>query len=523
MATSHPVLLKIDGTDYQVLKVDGHEQFSRPWSMDVEIVSRDKGVTLEKLRKDAAVLSLRAPVDEKSYRTAAFRGMVASVRQIEAAVDGTTYWSRYVVTLVANLWKLSLTRHTRIFMEKTIQEIVEEVLKDSGFSASHYEFKSSKGPKREFVVQYQETDLDFIHRWLEHEGIGYYFQETDDADRLIFFDATAGYVPVPGSNKVEYQHSKATHDDASAPGGEETWGQQYVFAFSTSLNAVQAKVLLKDYNWRKPSEEMKAEHDVVKDGLGFVYIYADHFKDTGEGKTLAKARAEEIKCRQKVCEGGGTHKSFRPGHTFKLEKYPTADVNGEYLLTAVKHAISQSVEGPWSAGHAGTRYRNGFTCIPSAETFRPERRTEWPSIHGFMHGKIDAGGSGQYAEIDDMGRYKVILPFDTSGKSGGKASRYVRMMQPYSGGGMGMHFPLHKGTEVVLGFVDGDPDRPIILGSIPNPETASPVTGSNQTQCKIHTGGGNSMTIEDTDGSQRILMHSPTEDTYVSLGAPPPK
>jgi type VI secretion system secreted protein VgrG len=139
-----------------------------------------------------------------------------------------------------------------------------------------------------------------------------------------------------------------------------------------------------------------------------------------------------------------------------------------------------------------------------------------------MSAKIDASGSGQYAEIDDMGRYKVKLPLDLSDKKDGKASRYVRMMQPYAGGGMGMHFPLHKGTEVALMFLDGDPDRPIIAGAIPNPDTASPVAGSNQTQCKIHTGGGNTITIEDQDGAQRMVMFSPTSNTIMTMGAPPP-
>jgi type VI secretion system secreted protein VgrG len=228
-------------------------------------------------------------------------------------------------------------------------------------------------------------------------------------------------------------------------------------------------------------------------------------------------RAEEIKCRERLYTGAGDHKAFRAGSTFQLSDHPRADFNAEYLLTEVRHHLDQVLGLPWASA-TGTTYRNQFVAIPKSQTFRPERKTEWPSIHGFMHAKIDAGGSGQTAEIDDQGRYKVLLPFDLSGKSGGKASRYVRMMQPYAGGGMGMHFPLHKGTEVLLGFLDGDPDRPIILGAVPNPETGSPVTGKNQSQCKIHTGGGNSLTIEDTDGTQSMKMHTPAGNTSISIG-----
>jgi len=176
-------------------------------------------------------------------------------------------------------------------------------------------------------------------------------------------------------------------------------------------------------------------------------------------------------------------------------------------------------QGTAAGGKGGSmNYKNTFDCIPADVVFRPLRRTEWPSIHGFVNATIDGAGSNQYAEIDDHGRYKVKLPFDLSDKKDGKASRYIRMMQPYAGGGMGMHFPLHKGTEVALGFVDGDPDRPIILGALVNPETASPVSGANQTQSKIHTGGGNSFTIEDTAGTQSMVMHTPSGNTSISIG-----
>jgi type VI secretion system secreted protein VgrG len=136
-----------------------------------------------------------------------------------------------------------------------------------------------------------------------------------------------------------------------------------------------------------------------------------------------------------------------------------------------------------------------------------------------LNAVVDAGGDGKYAEIDDQGRYKVKLPFDCSDKKDGKASRWIRMAQPYAGANMGMHFPLHKGTEVLLTFIDGDPDRPIISSAVPNPATGSPVRGANQTQSAIHTGGGIRMVFEDNDGSQRLHMSTPTQTTFFQIGA----
>jgi type VI secretion system secreted protein VgrG len=165
-------------------------------------------------------------------------------------------------------------------------------------------------------------------------------------------------------------------------------------------------------------------------------------------------------------------------------------------------------------------YRNEFRAIKADVVFRPERRTPKPRIVGSINARIDAAGAGDYAEIDDQGRYKVQLPFDISGRKDAKASRYLRMAQPYAGADMGMHFPLHKGTEVILTHVDGDPDRPIIAAAVPNAETTGPVTGGNQTQCAIKTGGGNQIVIEDSDGNQRIKMSTPHGGTVLQLGSP---
>jgi type VI secretion system secreted protein VgrG len=137
-----------------------------------------------------------------------------------------------------------------------------------------------------------------------------------------------------------------------------------------------------------------------------------------------------------------------------------------------------------------------------------------------MNAKIDAAGSGHYAELDAQGRYKVTLPLDTSGRSGGKATTWLRMAQPYGGTDHGMHFPLHKGTEVLLTCIDGDPDRPIIQAAVPNPETPSLVSENNPTQCCITTGGQNRIHMEDMKGGERILMHSPKSNTWLRMGTP---
>ena len=177
-------------------------------------------------------------------------------------------------------------------------------------------------------------------------------------------------------------------------------------------------------------------------------------------------------------------------------------------------------------GEKKLTYANRFIAIPSNVQFRPERTTPKSKFFGTMNATVDAAGDGQHAETDDQGRYKIILPFDQSGNKDGKASRWVRMAQPYSGfnasdgikGPSGMHFPLHKGTEVLLTFVDGDPDRPIISGSIPNPQTISPVTQENQTRSVIRDNYGNEIVMDATPGDEHIRLYSPHHKSGIVLG-----
>ena len=217
---------------------------------------------------------------------------------------------------------------------------------------------------------------------------------------------------------------------------------------------------------------------------------------------------------------------------FDLEDHYRQDYNQQYLTMALEHRGSQAAYLVAGLGRALTaseqtpHYENSFQAIPARVQFRAEHRTPKARIHGTLSAKIDAAGTGKYAELDEQGRYKVILPFDLSGRKDGKASSFLRMAQPYTGSDHGMHFPLHKGAEAILTFIDGDPDRPIIAGAAPNPDNPSQVKAENETKNMITTGGQNKIHLEDQEGSQRILMQTPTSNTWVRLGAtndPPPE
>ncbi|HSN98231.1 MAG TPA: type VI secretion system tip protein VgrG, partial [Candidatus Nanopelagicales bacterium] len=233
---------------------------------------------------------------------------------------------------------------------------------------------------------------------------------------------------------------------------------------------------------------------------------------------IATIRAERIQCERRTYTARTDCSRFRVGHRFELENHHDASHDGQYLITGVEHRVGYPVRSVGALAAAGTnmaplvhseaedlgdapqRYLARFEAIPYGVPFRPERRTPWPRIHGIMHGHVDADTAGDYAQIDGHGRYKVKLPFDSSGRKGTKASRWMRLAQPYAGAGYGSHFPLHKGTEVLIAHIDGDPDRPIIVGAVPNPQTASPSTAANATQSVVQTASGIRMEMEDLQG-----------------------
>ncbi|MBI2901427.1 MAG: type VI secretion system tip protein VgrG [Planctomycetes bacterium] len=471
--------------------VVGEERLSHPYRFHLDLVSTRPDMDAAELMRAPARLAMKEGVDlvdrRRGIRTRVTHGTVASFEQRESAAG----WVVYRATLVPRLWRLSLAVHSRIFVDKTIPEIVEEVLRENGLTEEDREFRLSGAyGKKEYVVQHRETDLAFVSRWLEHEGIFYFFRQEEERERVVFADSPEGY---EGGEELPYRPMA----------GEEDWfrpGRVREIACRTSL--LPREVVLREYNWRTPSAGLEVRETVSEEGAGTVYEYGEHYKDVEEGRRLARIRAEERRCRGRMFAGRSDAKGLRAGRVFRLTGHYRFDER--YVVVEVRHDATQSL-ALGSPAAPVARYGNEFTAIPAEEAFRPERRTPWPKGETW-NARIDAAGDGEYAELDGEGRYKVQLPLDASGRGGGTASRWVRKMEPYGGAGYGIHFPLHKGTEVVLTHVNGDVDRPVIAGAATNPETRSPVVDENQTQSVIRTAGRNEIRIEDVKGAEVIRV-----------------
>ena len=495
----------LDPNTFGVVHFEGSEGLSQCYRFDISLVSNDFEIDLNKVLQNPAVFTII-----RNEGNIPFHGILAEFEQ-QHAVKGYAF---YRAMLVPKLWWLNLTYHNQIFLDMNVPDILAAVLQDGGLTPSKdFDIRLQKQySPLEYVCQYRESHYAFVSRWMEREGLYYFFEQTDDGEKMVITDSSVAHTPMPQGKTLYY----------SPPSGLETLHTEEIIRnLVCRQRMLPQKVMLRDYNYRTPSLEIKGDADVLEDGRGEIYMYGDHFGTAEEGKRLAKIRAEEMLCRKELFIGESGIPYLRPGYVFDLEdhyrhgynqKYLTADIHHRggqagFFISGLKEILAEREQQPY--------YANTFTTIPADVQFRPERITEKARFYGSLNAKVDAAGSGQYAELDNQGRYKIILPFDLSGRKDGKASAFLRMAQPYAGTDHGMHFPLHKGTEVLLTFIDGDPDRPIISAAVPNPGTPSMVASGNATMAGIKTASGNKISFQDMEGDRRIIISAAGDQSQI--------
>lgn len=483
---------------FGVVKFTGMEGLSKPYEFEILVASERLDIPLEEVIKHTA----RLIIHREKGDDAIFQGLPMEFEQLHA-VDNLGF---YQIRLAPKLQRLSLIRNNQVILGQSLPDFIAAVLKDGGLTTMDFEFRlQSSYPTREFICQYGESHLDFISRWLEREGIYYFFEQGKGSEKVIFTDTAIGHRDLPQGKTLSYH---------PATGLETGHRDEVIGKFLCRQRLTPEKVFVKEYNEMKPSLTVSGSALAGKNGFGQVYYYHEHFQTPEEGNHLAKIRAEALLCMEKEFRGESFVPYLAPGFTFTLEDHFRGNCNQSYLTTEVRHRGSQAgymtagIGSILSASEKEVYYGNEFSAIPAAVQYRPELLTPRPRIAGTISAHIDAEGSGKYAELDDHGRYHIVLPFDLAGRPGGKASAWVRMAQPYAGPNHGMHFPLHKGTEVLLTFIDGDPDRPVIAAAIPNVENRSVVSGGNAAQAGFTTAGGSSIHTDDTEGQESLVIRA---------------
>lgn len=401
----------------------------------------------------------------------------------------------YAVVIAPRLKMLELSRQNQIYgstSKVSVKDIIQKEL-DASLAANHghitvdHELNlTASYREREFIVQYNESDLAFLSRWCESNGIFFFFKQGEQGETVVFGDTNVAFAEV---ESLPYRHG---HDAI-------TTSQAAVTSFGFTARPVTQSVVLREYNPEKPALLLRSKVDVEGGKTGTVIEYGQHFLEPDEGDYLAKVRAEEIACRAKVFRGVSNAPRLRPGVFFSLTGHPSLE--DRYLVIAVEHDVSTpSPVGYGGAEATGKPYGNRFEAIPLSVPFRPERRTPKPLAAGLFNAFVDGEADGSRAEVDTQGRYKVRLRYDEGNSADGKASEFLRKAEPYAGpSDTGMHFPLLKGTEVVLSCVNGDIDRPIIVGAVPNPLTPNVVAKRNRTLNRFRSPSGT--LFEMNDGS----------------------
>jgi len=403
----------------------------------------------------------------------------------------------YVLQLVPWFWLLTRTADCRIFQNQTSVQIVQAIFNEMGFSDFQLNLSGSYAT-REYCVQYRETDFQFISRLLEDEGISYFFSHENGKHMLVLIDDAGGY--------VDCTENQVVHIPIA---GREQPSDR-IITWQRAFELRSGKFTLTDYDFTKPTNNLLSQTpssvplSAVKPYE--IFDYPGGYLTTQQGGTRSRSRIESDESAYDVVRATGTYRSFTTGGKFTVKRHPdAAEVGQSYAITSIEHTASR---------HDG--YRNRFEAIPAATVFRPPLQTPRPRIHGAQTALV-VGPSGEEIWPDKYGRIKVLFHWDRLGTGDDTSSCWIRCAQSWTGSGWGTLFIPRVGQEVVVTFLEGDPDQPLITGTVANAGQMPAYTlPDNKTRSYIKSrssqqGGAsdsNEIRLEDLKGSEEIYIHA---------------
>lgn len=411
----------------------------------------------------------------------------------------------YQASVHAWPWFLTRTADCRIFQDKSVPDIVKKVFEDHGIA--DFELKLFRSYRTwVYCVQYRESDFNFVSRLLEHEGIYWYFEHTNGKHKLVLVDSHSAHDKGPLCDTLPYIEEGAD----SAPDTE------CVSSWRFSREVRTGKTALSSYDFERPSTDLKVKAGTDRaHALGDyeMFDYQGDYVKSGDGAQWAEDRLDELQSAFQVLQGSSNGHGIEVGRLLSLTRHPRADQNAQYLVTEV--SVSASVDG-YEAGHAAGAYQCEFSAMPAAQQFRPQRRTPKPFVQGPQTAQV-VGPGGEELFTDKYGRVKLQFHWDRYGAKNETSSCWVRVSYPWAGKNFGAIDIPRIGQEVVVDFLEGDPDQPLVTGRVYNAEQMPPWDlPANATQSGILTrsskGGAyanaNAVRFEDKAGSEQLWIHA---------------
>ncbi len=481
-------------------RMTGTEALGRPFHFELELLSENPNIPFDELLGQKITLRLELPHGKTRY----FSGHVTRFAQAESLGNLNVYHA----DVRPWLWFLTRTANCRIFQEKTVPDIIKEIFRGHGLT-DYEEALNRRYQPREYCVQYRETDFDFVGRLMEELGIYYYFKHANDRHILVLSDSVSSHQPFPGYERIPYYPPDESLRRTS----------DHIHSWHISREVQPGAYALNDFDFKRPKANLHVKSVVRRDHVAAgmeVYDYPGEYEQTDEGESLARARIEELQVEHEQLQGRGIARGLCSGSLFQLTDYPRTDQNREYLVVSVAHELRSDTYESVMAVEGGEPYSCRFTAVPSRQPFRSARTTPRPLIRG-PQTAIVVGPSGSEIHTDKYGRVKVRFHWDRYSKGDENSSCWIRVSQVWAGAKWGaIHIP-RVGQEVIVEFLEGDPDRPIITGRVYNDTNMPPYdlpANATQSGIKSRSSKGGTVTninewrFEDKKGEELIFVQA---------------
>jgi type VI secretion system secreted protein VgrG len=488
------------------------EELGRLFQIDAELLSENFQISFPQIVGQNVTIRLNTIQAAPRF----LNGHVRAFRQTGAVGR----LARYQAVIVPKLWFLTRSADCRIFQNKKVPDIVKEVLKERGITEIEDTLTVSY-PQWEYCVQYRETDFNFVSRLMEQEGIHYYFKHAQGTHTLVLADGDSTHPTFPGYADMSFHQA-----------GRGVVNRQGITEWTMAQELQPGSYVLNDYNFEKPKTDLKAPANIDRQNVESkheLYDYPGEYDKFDEGKRYARTRIEEVQSGFETAYGGGDVRGVAAGFKFKLDGVARADQIDNYLVVStITQAESESFLP--NGGPDGTAaFGCSFTAVRASTPFHPARLTPKPIIQGAQTAVV-TGPKGEEIHTDKFGRVKVQFFWDRKGKKDENTTCFIRVAEPWAGKRWGSTFTPRIGQEVVVNFLEGDPDQPLIIGSVYNGDQMLPYLGegldpkhkhdpkvSGIKSCSTKGGEGfNELRFDDNKGKEQIFLHAEKDlDTLV--------